>query len=322
VNIFIKALAFGAGIVIFSLVNFSAANSQDRITPEEVGGLVEAFRAQTAAWQTGDVLFTVESFFDSTEEGEIGEYEESMGFHRFRFDHAKKNYWYHGSTVTKRGESVPGQPLKEQRSVKAESFSVKQGIARIRKGPNHSFPSDFSVWSTWVDTHKLPQLAFGNIGFLPYDAHSIAMGELIVQSRISGLGSRSASRRVDGGIRISFVNHNPKVVGMYNEGEWEWDSVLLAPTRHTLSEHHTDRQIPLKLKVWEESFAWDHVNAVLVPIHVIRETPISVRRGDKVWNYTRNKTARFHWLSVNTPIPIEAFEISIDDVTKLEAERG
>ena len=85
---FMKLLIF-IRLLTFSLLVTDVV-AQDRL------GVVNAYAAQTKAWESGDVLIRIEDFEDSTSDQGVGSYSEGVGYHRFRFDHVKDLFFYYG----------------------------------------------------------------------------------------------------------------------------------------------------------------------------------------------------------------------------------
>lgn len=311
-------LLLAVGFSILSMF-VNDAIAQDKL------GVVSAYAAQTKAWESGDVLIRIEDFEDSTSDQGVGNYSEGVGFHRFRFDHVKDQFFYYGYQETRGGavEST-GEAAKELRNLQRKLFRITGGNGTVRDFPNRGYAINNKLVEDLTRELRLGFLNLRDIGFCSFGSTADNCGIKSAALMESGLAKQQVSVRTDGVQEISFalptVQSDIKgITELTPTIIWEWDDRLLVPRRMSLYESGILHGKQFKSLRWSEEYTWKEVGQYVVPLTVRHRRPGKIKRGDDLVSYERVRSSTFHWFSVNEGLSEATSRIDLDDIQALNA---
>jgi hypothetical protein len=314
---FMKLLIF-IRLLTFSLLVTDVV-AQDRL------GVVNAYAAQTKAWESGDVLIRIEDFEDSTSDQGVGSYSEGVGYHRFRFDHVKDLFFYYGYHEVRGGiiESRSETP-KEFRNLQRKAFRIAGGNGMVRDFPNRSYPVGSKRVDDLFRDLRVEFLNFRSIGFCSFGSIAVGCAEKSAALMGSSLAKQKAKTRTDGSQEIAFelpsvrsdikglTELTPTII-------WEWDDALLVPRGMSLYESGILNGKEFRNLRWSEEYTWKELGQFVVPLTVRHRMPGKVKRGTDLVSYERVRYSKFHWFSINEGVKQDTSRIDLDDMQTLSA---
>lgn len=311
-------LLIAVGISIFWIF-VNDAIAQDRL------GVVAAYAAQTKAWESGDVLIRIEDSEDSTSDQGVGSYSEGIGYHRFRFDHAKDQFFYYGHQET-RGDVVAssGEASKESRNVQQRAFRIDRGNGTVKDFQNRGYAVSNKRLDELTRDLRLGFLNLRNIGFCSFGSVTEGCGNKSAGLMESWLAKQQVATGADGVQQISFelpsVRSDVKGISELNPTiVWVWDDSLLVPRGMSLYESGVLNGKRFESLRWSEEYTWKEVGQFVVPLTVRHRMPGKIKRGDELVSYERVRSSTFHWFSVNQGIGEATFRMNLDDLQTLNA---
>lgn len=314
---FVKLL-IAVGISILSLL-VTDAIAQDRL------GVVNAYAAQTKAWESGDVLIRIEDFEDSTSDQGVGSYSEGVGFHRFRFDHIKDLYFYYGYHET-RGSVFEsrGEASKDFRNLQRKAFRITEGSGLVRDFPNRSYSVNGKRLDALTRELRVGFLNLRSIGFCSYGSIADGCGEKSAALMGSGLAKQQVKTHAEGIQEIHFalpsVRSDVKgIAEIVPTIIWHWDIALLVPRGMSLYESGMLNGKQFRNLRWSEEYTWEEIGPYVVPSSVRHRMPGKVKRGNDLVSYERVRYSSFHWFSINEGIKEDTSRLQLDDMQTLNA---
>lgn len=311
-------LLIGVGMSIFWIF-VSDAIAQDRL------GVVAAYAAQTKAWESGDFLIRIEDSEDSTSDQGVGSYSEGIGYHRFRFDHAKERFFYFGQQETRGGVvASSGEASKELRNLRRKAFRIDRGNGTVRDFQSRGYAVSNKRLEELTRDLRLGFLNLRDIGFCSFGSITDGCGQKSAALMGSGLAKQQVATGADGVQQISFalppVRSDVKGISELNPTIlWVWDDRLLVPRGMSLYESGVLNGKQFKSLRWAEEYTWKEVGQFIVPLTVRHRMPGKIKRGDELVSYERVRSSTFHWFSVNEGVGEATFRINLDDMQTLNA---
>lgn len=308
----------------FSVICVSTLVWQSLVFGEDALGVVDAFRSQTSAWNSGDVLIRVEDFFDSTGENGVGKFNESIGYHRYSFDHQEKLYFYYGYTEGRVGDvKEPNKEAKIRRVAQRKAFSIRKGSGFVREFPNRQFPVKDKNVDDVIAGMKVGYLHLRQIGFCSFGFHKPDCGRTTAAAMASGLGSQNSATAADKGIKIEFelparksdIATVPELVPTL---VWQWNDRQLVPEKLSLYESGVLRGRKFKNLRWTEEYRWGERDGVMIPLKIVQTTPGHVKRGEEILSYEKTRLVQMHWFSINQGAPDHVHSVELSDLKAME----
>ncbi len=291
------------------------------VAEEYMSSSIDAFTSQIAAIQQGDVLIRVEEFADRVDDvSGLGDFEETLSLHRYRFDRKVGKHWYFGETIVKKGAVKVAGEMKEGKGVQSIAVIFADNKSRFRYFPYPASPPvAVEDWESLAAERELNLLAFSNLAFTSFGSQSPEVGRLVASVRKACYPGSSLLRGTDGNMKFIFKMPMARPDQALTYTEWTWNPELLAPVRQALITDYVARKNPLRYTEWEESYDWITHNDLLLPDTVWHETPSAFKQGDRVIEYKKLINVKFNWFSVNQPIAEELLNQSMDDIEGLQS---